>query len=162
MSSIYIIHRMLKEQRDPNQRGVKYFNRISNSEIMKNKVMNRDINLIWSQKLCGKAANGIKIETLEWNLGGPGEVSMLRMVWETMAAFLSMTNSKPSALISFTVSSFFIFLSPIVFATDSTLCTGKTGKGLLKLKGKDFNLNNWIMNVETKICLPTILQKNKI
>jgi hypothetical protein len=30
------------------------------------------------------------------------------MVWETMAASLSITNSKPSELISFTMSSFFI------------------------------------------------------
>lgn len=36
----------------------------------------------------------------------PGEVSMFRIVWETMAAFLSITNSNPSALISFTMSSF--------------------------------------------------------
>jgi len=32
----------------------------------------------------------------------PGDVSMLRRVLETMAAFLSTTNSKPSALMSLT------------------------------------------------------------
>ncbi|RRT61938.1 hypothetical protein B296_00009217 [Ensete ventricosum] len=35
-----------------------------------------------------------------------GEASMLRMVWETTTAFLLTTNSKPSAVIRFTVSSF--------------------------------------------------------
>lgn len=33
----------------------------------------------------------------------PGEVSMLRIVLETMAAFLSILNSKPMTLIYFTV-----------------------------------------------------------
>lgn len=51
--------------------------------------------------------NGCDMRTArQWNGRGegylPGDVSMLRRVLETMAAFFSMTNSNPSALMSLT------------------------------------------------------------
>jgi hypothetical protein len=54
---------------------------------------------MWCDAIRGRRADGTE-EVVKGTL--PGDVSMLRRVLETMAAFLSTTNSKPSALMSLT------------------------------------------------------------
>lgn len=80
---------------------------------------------------------------------------MLCIVWETIAASLSTTNSKPSALISFTVSSFFIFSDSCLHTHPKTLLNAngqlvwKKRKRLLKDSSFIFIFFVWSVIMDT-------------
>jgi hypothetical protein len=76
----------------------------------------------------------------------PGDVSMLRRVLETMAAFLSMTNTKPSALMSLT--------TPLVSSSSSSGSRGDGASPLPNIASAGIGLD-WICSVASFLLATT-------